>query len=584
MAWLWTPAVDLLIGCGGWSLPLLAVTGWAAGGNALDVAFAFSLLTLVCNHPHYMATVRRAWANPGRRAAYRRYTVHLGLALGATALALWRWPALIPAVFTLYLVWSPWHYTGQNFGLLMLFTRRAGVAPERRLLRIAFTASYAVWLLTVQSRASSDPYIWSLDLPAAALDPIALALALVSLVTGSLALGRMGERGGWRAILPPAVLLSSQTLWFIAPWLLQVAGGRGVSPLYYSSGALAFMHCAQYLWLTTWVERRETAAGAWRPWRVGTALVLGGIALFSAGPWIASGLFGADLRESTLIVIALVNLHHFVLDGALWKLRDPATAAVLLDPPPPPLPAPPRSARPALAAALAMTLLGLAALDALQQALTREGADPARLDLAERLAPRDSRVAVRRAEWLAEHAEPERAMQALAPWLEPRAANAAALRLHGSLLVAAGRYDDALAHLRTVRERVGLDAPGLVNAGVLLARAGATDEAEIALRDAVRIDPGLTAAHLNLAGLCLQRGDARCALAHYGAYLNAPDTTRNRDFAIAAINAAGAARLAQQPALATRLLEDAAALAERLGDHGVRDLAQQQLAQAPARD
>lgn len=583
--WVWNPVADLVIGCAGWSLPFLAL-GWWAGARGLDVAFAFSLLTLVCNHPHYMATVQRALDTPERRTAYRFYTIDLPLILGVTALALFAWPPLIPAVFTLYLVWSPWHYSGQNFGLVMLFARRAGATPERRLLRAAFIASYGVWLLTVQSAPSSDPYVWSLALPASVIDPLALALAIVSLCAGSVALGRMGDRSGWRAILAPAVLLSSQTLWFIAPWVLQAVGGRVVSPLYYSTGGLAFMHCAQYLWLTSWVERREVGAAAWRPLRAAAVLILGGIALFSVAPWLTSTLFGADLRESTLIVIALVNLHHFILDGALWKLRDPMTAALLLDPAPPPRrPAQPaRRLRPALAWAMAIALLALAAVNATQQYLTREGADAARLDLAQRLDPYDSRVAVRRAEWLAGLDERAAALQTLAPLLEPRAANAAALRLYGTLLVADGRYTEALAHFRTVREHVGLDAPSLVNTGVLLARAGETDAAEATLRDAIRVDPSLAAAHLNLAGLCLQRGDAPCALAHYGAYLTAPDAMRDRDFAVATLNAASAAQLAQQPALAARLLQEAAALATELGDDELGDLANRQLAATSARD
>ena len=529
-----------------------------------------------------MATVQRAFADPERRAAYRFYTLRLSLLLAGAAVALFVFPPLVPAFFTLYLVWSPWHYSGQNFGLVMLLARRAEATPERRLLRVAFVASYGVWLLTVQSQPSSDPYVWSLALPPAVVDPIALALTIAFLLTGSIALGRMGDRSGWRAILPPAVLLSSQALWFIAPWLLQVAGGGAVSPLYYSTGALAFMHCAQYLWLTSWVARRESGAETWQPWRYAAVLVVGGIALFTAGPWVSSAVFGADLRESTLIFIALVNLHHFALDGALWKLRDPRATAVLFEPPPaPPAPAvPARRLRPALAWTLATALIALAGINALQQYLTREGADAARLDLARRLDPYDTRVDVRRAEWLAENAQTEQAIQILTPLLEPRAANAAALRLYGALLIADGRYDEALTHLRAVQRSVGLDPPGLVNAGVLLARTGENDEAEADLRQAVRLDPALPAAHLNLAGLCLQRGDAGCALIHYDAYLSAPDAPRDRDYATAMLNAAGAARLAQRSALADALLKQGASLAASLGAQDLVEVADRQIAAA----
>src|SRR5215469_6196188 len=57
----------------------------------------------------------------------------------------------------------------------------------------------------------------------------------------------------------------------------------------------------------------------------------GGIALFVPGPWIVSRLFHADFAASFLTFTALVNLHHFMLDGAIWKLRDSRVAALLLD-------------------------------------------------------------------------------------------------------------------------------------------------------------------------------------------------------------------------------------------------------------
>ena len=31
------------------------------------------------------------------------------------------------SLFTAYVMWSPWHYSGQNYGLLMMFVRRAGL-------------------------------------------------------------------------------------------------------------------------------------------------------------------------------------------------------------------------------------------------------------------------------------------------------------------------------------------------------------------------------------------------------------------------------------------------------------------------
>lgn len=583
--WLWNPWTDLLVGCGAWTLPLLALSGGLAHDGGAQLAFAFALLTVVCNHPHYMATVQRAFASRERRAAYRPYTVHLTGLFAVALVALFVHPPLIPAIFTLYVVWSPWHYSAQNFGLAMLFTRRAEALPtagERGLLQGAFVASYLVWLLTVQSLPSADPYVWSLDLPAAVVDPLAAALALIFLLAGSAALGGIGRRAGWRAIVAPTALLSTQTLWFVAPWVVQAVSGRGVSPVYYSTGALAFMHCAQYLWVTSFYERRAAGAAAWRPGRYALGLVVGGVALFTAGPWLASAVTSVDLRESTLVFVALINVHHFILDGALWKLRDRRVAAVLVEAArPTSAPPPARSLHPALGWALAAVLLGLAALNGAQQYLTMEGTDAGRLDLARRLNPNDTRVDVRRAELLAEAGDTDAALATLAPRLALRPANAAGLRLYGNLLVASGRHDQALTHLLAVRSSVGLDPPGLVNAGVLLAQRGDLADADGALRQALRLEPTLAAAHVNLAGVRLQRGDGRGALAHYLAYLASP-VPRDRDYAAALLNAAGAARLDQRPEIADSLLRDSAALANRLGDQELAALADRELTAQPA--
>jgi tetratricopeptide (TPR) repeat protein len=570
-AWVWNGWVDLTIGCAGWTVPLLAVTYLLSHAAWLDVAFAFSLLALVCNHPHYMATLYRAFSSRESLDTYRFYAVYLSVLCGLTLIAAHLFPPMVPLLFTLYVVWSPWHYSGQNFGLLLLFARRRGVSltgSERRVLSFAFVASYLAWLLTVQTTPSSDPYVRSLDVPAAVADPIGLFLVCGFAVATVAVFARLATRTGWRVLVPSAVLISSQALWFVAPWLVQVTVGRHVSPLYYTTGALAFMHCAQYLWITAFSARRESGTAAWRPTWYAVVLILGGIALFIPGPWIASTVLGFDFRETTLIFIAVINLHHFVLDGALWKLRDRRVATLLVssEPAAPALsPALLRWPRPAVGWALAVALMVVAAVSALQQYLTLDGAGPSALDLARRLNPHDTRVDVRTAERLVRGDHPAAALHALARESELRPANAAALRLYGTLLVATGQLSEAAAHYRAVEQSVGLDAPGLVNVAVLSIRDGQLDAAAEALHAALHLDPQLSAAHLNLAGLCLQRRDAECALRHYVAYLASPDVARDRAYAAAALNAASAAALAERPQDALELLGVSTTIAERLG-------------------
>ncbi len=72
------------------------------------------------------------------------------------------------------------------------------------------------------------------------------------------------------------------------------------------------------------------ASRPWRAWAYFAVLIAGGIALFVPGPWLASRVFHHDFTTSFLIFTALVNIHHFLLDGAIWKLRDGKIAALLL--------------------------------------------------------------------------------------------------------------------------------------------------------------------------------------------------------------------------------------------------------------
>src|ERR1017187_2282854 len=150
-AWIYGPWVDLLVGCGAWSAPLLLVAAYMSGTKAPAWSFGFYLIALLFNYPHFMATVYRAYHSYDEFSKYRVFTVHIAFLLAlAWLIAHLRYP-LLPVIFTLYICWSPWHYTGQNYGLLMMFARRAGISPEeneRRALHLAFVASFIMLMLS----------------------------------------------------------------------------------------------------------------------------------------------------------------------------------------------------------------------------------------------------------------------------------------------------------------------------------------------------------------------------------------------------------------------------------------------------
>src|SRR6202789_1125029 len=335
--WVYGPALDLIVGCGAWSAPLLALAYFSMASSTRAWAIAFYALALLFNYPHYMATIYRAYHRSHDFHKYRIFTVHLTALLVLTLLLSHYWVRMLPWIFTIYLTWSPWHYSGQNYGLFMMFSRRAGAdpqKPERRALYGAFIVSYLILFLGFHTGPSTDSLFISLNIPALVSRWEQIILFALFIVLAVFGLSRLSRATGWRKLTPAVTLFSSQCLWFLLPAAISLIRGIEIPQSRYSSGVLAVMHSAQYLWITSYYARREATAekaSNWRPLAYFAVLVIGGIALFVPGPWLASRLFHHDFTSSFLIFTALVNIHHFILDGAIWKLRDGRIASLLLN-------------------------------------------------------------------------------------------------------------------------------------------------------------------------------------------------------------------------------------------------------------
>lgn len=338
--WISNAWVDLIVGCGAWSAPLLLLSYLSLSSSTRIWSFVFYGLAFFFNYPHYTATLYRAYHRAEDVEKYRTFTVHVTALVMVTLLVAHFWARLLPWIFTLYLTWSPWHYSGQNYGLFMMFARRAGANPNKRTrgaLYGAFVASYLILFLSFHTGPSNDPLFLSLNIPSIVgrWEQLILGAAFVGLA--GYGLTRLARETGWRKLTPSLTLFSSQFLWFLLPAGISLVRGLEIPQSRYSTGILAVMHSAQYLWITSYYARREAAnessssKATWKPFAYFGVLILGGIALFVPGPWLASRAFHHDFTASFLIFTALVNIHHFILDGVIWKLRDRRVASLLLN-------------------------------------------------------------------------------------------------------------------------------------------------------------------------------------------------------------------------------------------------------------
>jgi hypothetical protein len=350
--WIYGPVRDLMFGCGLWyalALVVFTVAGAeirSGGGSAL-----MPFIVLVFSTPHYGATLLRVYEQREDRRAYTYFALHISAVL-AVIFAVGVHSGLVGSlILTLYFTWSPWHYTGQNYGIAIMFLRRRGVdlpPPVKRVVYASFILSYVLAFLALHSGAKATDYVpvaygdttyrfLSLGIP----DPWAsaafaiVAIGYIAAIGGSAVL--LLRRASPRALGPVALLAVTQALWFSVPLALRRWHvDAGIEPWADDFGTYYFMwiaigHSVQYLWITSYYAR---AGGVWAgPTRYFTKALLAGAAIWTLPSLVfAPELLGRLPFEFGLsvLVAATVNIHHFILDGAIWKLRQGRVARILL--------------------------------------------------------------------------------------------------------------------------------------------------------------------------------------------------------------------------------------------------------------
>jgi hypothetical protein len=248
-------------------------------------------------------------------------------------------------LFTAYLTWSPWHYTGQNYGITLLFLgrRAAAIAPRTRLfLKVSYLTSYVVTFFfihggyTYYEFAGDHVQFLSLNMPALEADLVLfVALLLYGASTAAAVAGLV--RQGVRRVFPALALLMTHSIWFVVPAAVKNWFPYASVPVLTSSfDAYAFTwialgHGVQYLWITLYFARKSgratSNAGLYaKALMAGSAIWAIPLLVFAPG---VLGKLPYDVGLAS-VTAAVVNLHHFVLDGAIWKLRDSRIARILV--------------------------------------------------------------------------------------------------------------------------------------------------------------------------------------------------------------------------------------------------------------
>jgi hypothetical protein len=357
--WLYGPLPDLLLGCGVLYLVLFAALAlYGPEIRSLQPAYLLPLLIILVSMPHYGGTLLRVYDSREDRTQYVLFTVYATIAI----FVLFVWAVYSPIVgsvlFTVYLTWSPWHYTGQNYGIAVMFLRRRGVEfsdGTKRLLYASFVLSFAIVTLvfhTAEGRAvaynlkagEESVVFLPVGIPAALTDLLLPVLGLAWLVVTVLVVARFRSTA-LSTLAPAGLLLLSQTVWFTLPFGLDGMGWKsGIEVLDAQTTIRAYVlwvalaHAVQYLWVTSFYAK---SAPRWN----GQSAYFAKVAAAGIGIWtipavlFAPGLLGSAPYDAglALLIASAVNIHHFILDGAIWKLRNLRIGNVLIRSRPPEL-------------------------------------------------------------------------------------------------------------------------------------------------------------------------------------------------------------------------------------------------------
>jgi hypothetical protein len=317
------PLFDYALIGGGLSLVFAALVALRPASLAAVDATTLALVLLASNAAHFAASSVRLYTLPGASQTWPQLTRVVPLAfLLLLALAL-TFPAGLGDFLTrLYLSWSPYHYAAQAYGLCVMYCYRSGCAlraGDKAVLRWAcllpflhnFLTAPGIGLDALLLYAGVGPVAWLVPLREGAAQ--ALKLASVAAPLGLFVALRRGS-GAPMPLIAPLVMLANGVWWLV------------LLPLQAFVWATVF-HGIQYLAIAMVFHVRDQRArpgnrrGALPHALTFYALSLAlGFALFDLVPegFVVAG-FGKV--ESVLLVVAAINIHHFVVDAYVWRLR-----------------------------------------------------------------------------------------------------------------------------------------------------------------------------------------------------------------------------------------------------------------------
>jgi hypothetical protein len=337
-------------------------------GRFLQMGAVFSIMTLFCNHPHFMITYKFSYGRGARFILQHWLTLLVvpaalmllyGIAYVKFSTQIGEWPSvkafnavtgklglnyrlgtlgnlgteLLSFSILLMNLTVGWHYSKQVFGCTMVYARYDSYLMstfQRRLIKASLFSvaifnflSRSIYAPEYNSKSVKEAYFFNVPLVPIGLPSILIPItaAICALLAIAVLVGvffsNYRRTGKW-----PSPNLVVAWLAFCVWWVPVVRQ----TEFYFI--AIPFFHSLQYLpfahRLETYADRKDRMESVRSTIRL-AALLLIGFAAFELVPSILDDRLGTRwLKDGQFFMIAIpisINIHHFFMDSVIWKFN-----------------------------------------------------------------------------------------------------------------------------------------------------------------------------------------------------------------------------------------------------------------------